>query len=76
MTPGWQPHPVGDHSSELEDVAAVLDPILVPLGFAPGQIGASAQQGQVSFCRGARDSTDEGCVDLVVAKGIRPRCPA
>jgi len=34
---------------------------LVPLGFAEGQLGASAQQAQVIFC-----SDDGGCTDLVI----------
>jgi len=49
-----------------DSVAAVLDPVLVPLGFAPGQAGASKGQGQVIFCRGFENSPDDGCVDLVV----------
>ena len=47
-------------------VAAVLDPILIPLGFAAGQGGESCGYGQVIFCRGHVDSTDGACVDLVV----------
>jgi hypothetical protein len=47
-------------------VTRILDPILVPLGFAPGQVGADAERGQVIFCRGETDSPDSGCVDLVV----------
>ncbi len=50
----------------LEGVAAVLDPILTPLGFAPGQAGSADGHGQVIFCRGLVDSVDGGCVDLVV----------
>ncbi len=50
----------------VEQVAVVLDPILIPLGFAAGQAGASGGQGQVIFCRGLVDSTDGGCIDLVV----------
>ncbi len=55
-------HPV----PPLDRVAAVLDPILTPLGFAAGQTGATGGRGQVIFCRGFADSTDGGCVDLVV----------
>ena len=47
-------------------VTTTLDPILVPLGFARGQVGGDGTGGQVIFCRGEIDSTDEGCVDLVV----------
>lgn len=59
-------HPVPPHDPALDRVAAVLDPILTPLGFAAGQTGASDGHGQVIFCRGFVDSTDRGCVDLVV----------
>jgi hypothetical protein len=59
-------HPVPSPDPELDLVAAVLDPILTPLGFASGQTGASGGQGQVIFCSGFVDSTDGGCVDLVV----------
>jgi hypothetical protein len=47
-------------------VAEILDPILAPLGFAPGQVGVAGERGQVTFCRGEIDSPDSGCVDLVV----------
>ena len=47
-------------------VTEVLDPILVPLGFAPGQIGIDRDQGQAIFCRGTVDGGDGGCVDLVL----------
>ncbi len=50
----------------------VLDPILNPIGFAPGQAGASGEQGQVIFCRDSKDSADGGCVDLVVDLGAVP----
>ena len=53
-------------------VATVLDPILTPLGFAAGQTGASGGHGQVIFCRGFFDSTDGGCVDLVVELEAMP----
>ncbi|MGH2455477.1 MAG: hypothetical protein ACRDHD_04390 [Candidatus Limnocylindria bacterium] len=46
-------------------VAEILDPVLVPLGFAPGQVGGVGERGQVIFCRGEVDSADDGCVDLV-----------
>ncbi|HEX6247446.1 MAG TPA: hypothetical protein VFZ64_06195, partial [Nocardioidaceae bacterium] len=52
--------------------ATVLDPILTPLGFAAGQTGASGGHGQVIFCRGFVDSTDGGCVDLVVELEAMP----
>jgi hypothetical protein len=59
-------HPLPPHDPALDRVAAVLDPILTTLGFAAGQAGASGGRGQVIFCRGLVDSTDGGCVDLVV----------
>jgi hypothetical protein len=59
-------YPVPPLDPALDRVAAVLDPILTPLGFAAGQKGASDEHGQVIFCRGFVDSTDRGCVDLVV----------
>jgi hypothetical protein len=63
---GWSRHPVGDRSSEIAEVATVLDSVLVPLEFAPAQLGASGTRGQVIFCRGAWDVNDEACVDLVI----------
>ena len=60
------PYPVPPFDSASDRVAAALDPILSPLGFAAGQMGASDGHGQVIFCRGLVDSTDDGCVDLVV----------
>jgi hypothetical protein len=59
-------HPVRPLDPELDLVAAALDPVLTPLGFAPGQAGASDGHGQVIFCRGVADSADGACVDLVV----------
>lgn len=59
-------HSVPPPDPALDRVASVLDPILAPLGFAPGQAGASEGHGQVIFCRGLVDSSDGGCVDLVV----------
>ena len=54
----------------LDAVAEVLDPVLTPLGFAPGQLGVSEQQASVIFCRGDVGSDDGACVDLVV--DLRP----
>jgi hypothetical protein len=51
---------------EVERIAQVLDPVVTPLGFAPGQAGVADGRGQVIFCRGIWDSADGGCVDLVV----------
>lgn len=62
----WAPYPSSDDRPGLSRVAEALDPVLTPLGFAPGQAGASDGRGQVIFCRGVVDSTDDGCVDLVV----------
>ena len=56
----------------LDRVTEVLDPVLVPLMFAPGQIGASGAQGQVIYCRGLIDSLDGSCVDLVVELEAAP----
>ena len=58
--------------SGLALVTKALDPVLVPLGFAPGQVGVEGQLGQVTFCRGERDSPDGGCVDLVVVVEAMP----
>jgi hypothetical protein len=59
-------YPVPPHDPALDRVAAVLDPVLTPLGFAPGQAGAGDGRGQVIFCRGDVHDADGGCVDLVV----------
>jgi hypothetical protein len=58
--------PVTSSDDAFDRVVTVLDPILTPLGFAPGQAGGSRGHGQVIFCRGYVDSTDDGCVDLVI----------
>ena len=65
-------HPVPPLDPALGRVAAVLDPVLAPLGFAAGQAGASDGRGQVIFCRGFVDGTDGGCVDLVVGLEATP----
>ncbi len=59
-------YPRPPHDPALDLVAAVLDPVLTPLGFAPGSVGASEGHGQVIYCRGAKDTVDGGCLDLVV----------
>lgn len=56
----------------LDVVAAVLDRVLVPLGFAAGQVGSTGERASVTFCRGFEPSTDEGCVDLVVDLAATP----
>jgi hypothetical protein len=53
-------------------VTEILDPVLSPLGFAPGQVGADETRGQVIFCRGLIDSVDGACVDLVVEVEATP----
>ena len=58
--------PVPRHDPLLERVVAVLDPVLTPLGFTPGQVGSAPDRAQVIFCRGDAHGTDDGCVDLVV----------
>jgi hypothetical protein len=63
----WATHPASDSSNSVLDlVSDALDPVLVPLGFAPGQSGVVDGQGQVTFCRGEIESADDACVDLVV----------
>jgi hypothetical protein len=62
----FQEFPASPTSATLEQVTERLDPVLVPLGFAEGQVGTSADEAQVIFCRGFDDSPDEGCVDLVI----------
>ena len=62
----WSPAPVPPTPSEIAQVIESLDPVLTPLGFAPGQGGASDDRGQVIFCRGDVHSPDGDCVDLVV----------
>ena len=47
-------------------VTQVLDPVLGPLGFAPGQVGVAGNARQVIFCRGTAHSPDGACVDLVL----------
>jgi hypothetical protein len=62
----WSPAPVPPTPGAIDQVIKILDPVLTPLGFAPGQGGASTDHGQVIYCRGDVGSTDGGCVDLVV----------
>lgn len=59
-------YPLPPHDPALDLVAAVLDRVLAPLGFAAGSAGASEGHGQVIYCRGVEGSVDGGCVDLVV----------
>ncbi len=59
-------YPLPPHDPALDLVAAVLDPVLTPLGFAPGSAAASEGHGQVINCRGVEGSVDLGCLDLVV----------
>lgn len=66
------PHREPDRTDEIAIVTDALDPVLVPLDFAPGQVGAHDEAGQVIFCRGMIDSTDEGCVDLVIDLEAQP----
>jgi len=53
-------------------VTKTLDRVLVPLGFAPGQVGTVGDRGQVIFCRGESGSPDDRCVDLVVEVEATP----
>lgn len=66
------PFPLAPNPSAIDEVAQILDPVLTPLGFAPGQGGASERDGQVIFCGGDVDSADGGCVDLVVDLAATP----
>ena len=59
-------HPSPPPDPALDQIARALDPVLGPLGFAPGQTGATGGQAQVIFCRGDVDSVDGDCVDLVI----------
>ncbi len=59
-------YPLPPHESALDRVAAALDPVLAPLGFAAGQAGGADGRGQVIFCHGDVASSDGACVDLVV----------
>lgn len=59
-------YPVPPHHPALDLVAAVLDPVLIRLGFAPGSAAVSEGHGQVIYCRGVDDSADGDCLDLVV----------
>ncbi len=72
MGVGWSPFPLPANPSAIDAVAAILDPVLTPLGFARGQGEASERAGQVIFCRGEVDSIDGECVDLVVDLQARP----
>ncbi len=47
-------------------VKEILDPVLVPLGFGPGQLGGDGEHAQAIYCRGEMDTPDGGCVDLVL----------
>jgi hypothetical protein len=62
----WSPAPLPPNPRAIDEVAEILDPVLTPLGFAPGSGGASEQAGQVIFCRGEVHDAEDGCVDLVV----------
>lgn len=71
--PGVQPSSLGRSRPRGPDlVAKILDPVLVPLGFAPGQVGTDAERGQVILCRGDADSPNGACVDLVVEVEATP----
>lgn len=68
----FAPFPLPPYDAELDAVANALDPVLTPLGFAEGQLGASGRQAQVIFCRGERGSVDGACIDLVVDLAAGP----
>jgi hypothetical protein len=46
-------------------VVAGLDPVMVPLGFAGGQCGVSADGGQVIYCS-THPSGDGRCADVML----------
>ena len=72
-SPGLEPSSLAASRHGAPDlVTKTLDPVLVPLGFAPGQVGVDRERGQVIFCRGEVDSADGGCVDLVVEVEATP----
>lgn len=60
------PYPLPPSPRAIDEVIETLDRVLVPLGFATGQGGASELTGQVIFCRGDIEGIDDGCVDLVI----------
>ncbi len=64
--------PVPPPDPALSVVSEMLDPVLVPLGFAAGQTGSSGDHASVTFCRGSEHSTDDGCIDLVVDLAATP----
>ena len=68
----WSRIPSRSRDGGPDLVTEILDPVLVPLGFAPGQVGVVAERGQVIFCRGRIDSAADGCVDLVVEVEATP----
>ena len=56
-----------DPDTDLQrSIKDVLNPVLAPLGFAPGQVGDAGRHGQAVFCRGDVGSTDGACIDLVL----------
>lgn len=68
----WSPFPLPPNPGALDEVAEILDPVLIALGFEPGQGGASEGRGSVTFCGGMVDSIDGGCVDLFVELRATP----
>ena len=68
----FAPYPMSPPDPALDVVSEVLDPVLIPLGFAAGQTGASGDHASVIFCRGLEYSTDDACVDLVVDLAAAP----
>ncbi len=68
----WAPHPVpAADDPTLEVLTDVLDSVLAPLGFFPGQVGASGGCAQVIFCRSG-DHDDDECADLVIDLAASP----
>lgn len=70
--PGVAPGQARSDPSVAIAIREILDPVLVPLRFAPGQVALAEADGRGIFCRGNVDSPDAGCVDLVLDLGATP----
>ena len=71
----WAAFPIDERELPPSLIADVLDPVLIPLGFAAGQSGGADGSGQVIFCRGRPAEPvdgDDGCVDLVLDLAAEP----
>src|SRR5688500_12977818 len=68
----WSRSPSRSEHGGPDLVTRTLDPVLVPLGIALGQVGVDGARAQVIFCRGEIDNADDGCVDLVLEVEATP----